>query len=94
MYAQIYILNIVEQLNVRRANNNNLDPVIIDNLQTILVKTPDLAVIKPWSSGLLGLTSTNQVVSFPVLAHKEKRRFITEGGDEQEGGLIDNKAKE
>jgi len=27
MYAQIYILDTAEQLNVRRANNNNLDPV-------------------------------------------------------------------
>jgi len=32
MYAQIYILDTAEQLNVRRANNNNLDPVVIDNL--------------------------------------------------------------
>ena len=31
MYAQIYILDTVEQLNVRRANNNNLDPVVMDN---------------------------------------------------------------
>jgi len=37
MYAQIYILDIAEQLNVRRANNNNLDPVVIDNLQTMLL---------------------------------------------------------
>jgi len=37
MYAQIYILDIVEQLNVRRANNHNLDPVVMDNLQTMLV---------------------------------------------------------
>jgi len=37
MYVQIYILNTVAQLNVRRANNNNLDPVVIDNLQTILL---------------------------------------------------------
>jgi len=37
MYAQIYILNTVAQLNVRRANNNNLDPVVMDNLQTILL---------------------------------------------------------
>ena len=35
MYAQIYILDTAEQLNVRRANNNNLDPVVMDNLQTI-----------------------------------------------------------
>ena len=25
------------QLNVRRANNNNLDPVVMDNLQTMLL---------------------------------------------------------
>ena len=36
-YAQIYILDTTEQLNVRRANNNNLDPVVIDNLQTMLL---------------------------------------------------------
>jgi len=36
IYAQIYILDTAEQLNVRRANNNNLDPVVMDNLQTIL----------------------------------------------------------
>jgi len=32
IYVQIYILNIAEQLNVRRANNNNLDPIVMDNL--------------------------------------------------------------
>jgi len=32
MYAQIYILDTVEQLNVRRANNNNLNPVVMNNL--------------------------------------------------------------
>jgi len=37
MYVQIYILDTAEQLNVRRANNNNLDPVVIDNLQTMLL---------------------------------------------------------
>jgi len=37
MYAQIYILDTVEQLNVRKANNNNLDPVVMDNLQTMLL---------------------------------------------------------
>jgi len=37
IYVQIYILNIAEQLNVRRTNNNNLDPVVMDNLQTILL---------------------------------------------------------
>jgi len=35
--VQIYILDTVEQLNVRRANNNNLDPVVMDNLQTMLL---------------------------------------------------------
>jgi len=38
MYVQIYILDTAEQLNVRRANNNNLDPVVMDNLQTILIR--------------------------------------------------------
>jgi len=33
IYAQIYILDTAEQLNVRRDNNNNLDPVVMDNLQ-------------------------------------------------------------
>jgi len=37
IYVQIYILDTAEQLNVRRANNNNLDPVVMDNLQTILL---------------------------------------------------------
>jgi len=37
MYVQIYILDTAEQLNVRRANNHNLDPVVIDNLQTMLL---------------------------------------------------------
>jgi len=37
IYVQIYILDIAEQLNVRRANNNNLDPVVMDNLQTMLL---------------------------------------------------------
>ena len=37
MYAQIYILDTAEQLNVRRANNNNLDPVVMNNLQTMLL---------------------------------------------------------
>jgi len=36
MYVQIYILDTAEQLNVRRANNN-LDPVVMDNLQTMLL---------------------------------------------------------
>jgi len=36
-YAQIYILDIAEQLNVRRLNNKNLDPVVMDNLQTMLL---------------------------------------------------------
>ena len=37
IYAQIYILDTVEQLNIRRANNNNLDSVVMDNLQTMLL---------------------------------------------------------
>jgi len=37
IYAQIYILDTAEQLNVRKANNNNLDSVVIDNLQTMLL---------------------------------------------------------
>jgi len=37
IYMQIYILDTAEQLNVRRANNNNLDPVVMDNLQTMLL---------------------------------------------------------
>ena len=37
VYAQIYILDTAEQLNVRRANNNNLDPMVINNLQTMLL---------------------------------------------------------
>jgi len=32
IYMQIYILDTAEQLNVRRANNNNLDPIVMDNL--------------------------------------------------------------
>ena len=36
-YAQIYILDTAEQLNGRKANNNNLDPVVIDNCQTMLL---------------------------------------------------------
>jgi len=36
-YAQIYILDIAEKLNIRRLNNRNLDPVVIDNLQTMLL---------------------------------------------------------
>jgi len=36
-YAQIYILDTAEQLNVRRLNNRNLDPVVIGNLQTMLL---------------------------------------------------------
>jgi len=37
MYVQIYILDIAEQLNVRRANNHNLDPIVMYNLQTMLL---------------------------------------------------------
>jgi len=38
-YAQIYILYTVEQLNVRKLNNRNLDPVVMDNLQTMLLNS-------------------------------------------------------
>jgi len=38
-YAQIYILDIAEQLNVRRLSNRNLDPVVMDNLQTMLLNS-------------------------------------------------------
>jgi len=37
IYAQIYIFDTVEQLNVRRLNNRNLDLVVMDNLQTMLL---------------------------------------------------------
>jgi len=37
VYTQIYILDIAEQLNVKRLNNRNLDPVVMDNLQTMLL---------------------------------------------------------
>jgi len=37
MYVQIYILDTAEQLNVRRANNHNLDPVVMGNLQIMLL---------------------------------------------------------
>jgi len=32
-----YILDTAEQLNVGRLNNRNLDPVVMDNLQTMLL---------------------------------------------------------
>jgi len=38
-YAQIYILDTAEQLNVRRTNNHNLDPVVMDNLQMMLLNS-------------------------------------------------------
>ena len=38
-YAQIYILDIAEQFNVRRLNNRNLDPVVMDNLQIMLLNS-------------------------------------------------------
>jgi len=38
-YAQIYILDIAEQLNVRRFNNRNLDSVVMNNLQTMLLNS-------------------------------------------------------
>ena len=44
IYAQIYILDTAEQLNVKRANNNNLDPVVIDNLQTMLLDNRDVVL--------------------------------------------------
>jgi len=31
IYAQIYILDTAEQLNIRRNNNRNLDPAVIDD---------------------------------------------------------------
>jgi len=37
IYTQIYILNTAQQLNVRRANNNNLDPIVMNNLQIMLL---------------------------------------------------------
>jgi len=36
-YTQIYILDTAEQLNIRRLNNRNLDPVVMDDLQTMLL---------------------------------------------------------
>jgi len=35
--VQIYTLDTAKQLNVRRTNNNNLDPIVMDNLQTMLL---------------------------------------------------------
>jgi len=43
--------------------------------------------------GLLGLTSTNQVVSSSVLAHKDRGGLLL-GGEIVRGGFIDNEAKE
>jgi len=37
IYTQIYILDTAEQLNIRRLNNRNLDPVVMDNLQIMLL---------------------------------------------------------
>ena len=37
MYAQIYILDTAEQLDIRRNNHRNLDPIVMDNLQTMLL---------------------------------------------------------
>jgi len=37
IYAQIYILDTAEQLSIRRNNNRNLDPVVMDDLQTMLL---------------------------------------------------------
>jgi len=39
MYTQIYILYTAEQLNIRRTNNNNLNPVVMDNLQTMFLNS-------------------------------------------------------
>ena len=36
-YAQIYILDTVEQLNVRRLNNRNLHPIVMGDLQIMLL---------------------------------------------------------
>jgi len=41
----------------------------------------------------LGLTSTNQVVSSSVLAHKDGEGLLLEG-EVVRGGFIDNEAKE
>jgi len=43
--------------------------------------------------GLLGLTSTNQVVSSSVLAHKDGRGLLP-GDEEVRGDFINNEAKE
>jgi len=43
--------------------------------------------------GLLGLTLTNQVVSFSVLAHKDGEGLLPEE-EVVRGSFIDNKAKE
>ena len=37
VYAQIYILDTAEQLNIRRNNNRNLVSIVIDDIQTILL---------------------------------------------------------
>ena len=37
IYAQIYILDTAEQLNVRKLNNRNLNPMVMDDLQTMLL---------------------------------------------------------
>jgi len=38
-YAQIYILDTAEQLNIGRNNNRNLDPAVMDDLQTMLLNS-------------------------------------------------------
>jgi len=43
--------------------------------------------------GLLGLTSTNQVMSSSVLAHKDRRGLLPKG-EVVRRGFIDNEAKE
>jgi len=47
IYAQIYILDTAEQLNVRRLNNRNLDPVVMDNLQTMLLDSCPYIIVMP-----------------------------------------------
>ena len=37
IYTQIYILNTAEQLDIRRNNHRNLDPIVMDDLQTMLL---------------------------------------------------------
>jgi len=50
--------------------------------------------VKSWSSGLLGLTSTNQVVSSSVLAHKNIEFANRKEKTGQWEDFVDNKTKE